>query len=67
MLQFWPLFCCYMEFTRHTTCVREVFFQDLWVDYMHQQTEFSLVSPTSGLMYDRILHVPPSDKKTEVK
>lgn len=30
---------------------------------MHQQTEFSPVSPMSDLMYDRILHAPPSGRK----
>lgn len=34
---------------------------------MHQQTEFSPVSPTSDLMYGRIPHVPPSGKKQSKK
>lgn len=62
------LFCSYIElFIKRITYVREVFFQDQQGDYMHQQTEFSPVSPTSDLMYGRILHVPPSGKKQNKK
>lgn len=62
------LFCSYIElFIKCITYVREVFFQDQQGDYMHQQTEFSPVSPTSDLMYGRIPHVPPSGKKQSKK